>query len=290
MKGLIVIPFIDCWEDTHVAVFDALAQLDNQADVLLIDNGSGTSARVAAEICATSSARVRLWQHRPPMPSLAATWNRALDYAWSCGYGDCMVWNNDVRVAPWMYTALRHVAHKHDLWFTTPVNCAGQDPNAWQAPIHAETQLATLGGPDFSCFLITPTCHDTYRFDERFQPAYFEDGDYHRRMWLGGDGARIAGVTLPYLHYGSRTINRSEEAMRRFQPQFAACKARYVAKWGGEPHHERKITPDSQEDLNGVETPGGYLNTPLCCGAPPEQPCPGISSSTDTEGSHDGHD
>ena len=265
MKGLVIIPFIDCLDDTRDALGDALEQLRGTSDVLLIDQGStDTRTRQWADQVQELS-HVRLWRHAPPMPSLAATWNAALDYAWEAGYPDAMVWNNDVRVAPWMYAALREVAAKHALWFCTPINCQGSDPEAWRAPIDAETHGLSLGGPDFSCFLITPECHAKYRFDERFQPAYHEDGDYHRRQWLGGDGGKIAGCTLPYLHYGSRTIHRSPEVHAAFVRQFEVCRVRYVQKWGGVPHHERKVTPDSAEDLDGVGTPGGYLTM-----APPQ--------------------
>jgi hypothetical protein len=260
VKGLIIIPFVDCYRETLDAFGDALPQLESATDILLVDQGStDPDVRQWTEFVSRDSARVRLWRHAPPLPSLAATWNQALDYAWAAGYPDAMVWNNDIRVAPHMYEALREVAKLRDLWFATPVNCATSGPGGWNEPCPDYWDV-TLGGPDFSCFLISRTCHEKYRFDERFQPAYHEDGDYHRRMWLGGDGGKIAGVTLPYLHYGSRTIHRSEEALQAFQPQFAACRARYVAKWGGEPHHERKITPDSAEDFDGVGTPGGYLD------------------------------
>lgn len=260
-KGLIIIPFIDCLKENVDALADALEQLDGQGDVLLIDQGS-TDPDVRQWAEAQACITVKLWRHAPPLPSLAATWNRALDYAWEIGHQDVMVWNNDIRVAPHMYRALREVAKLRDLWFTTPVNCSGEDPAKWQSPCPDYWDV-TMGGPDFSCFLISRECHDKYRFDERFQPAYHEDGDYHRRMWLGGDGGKIAGVTLPYLHYGSRTIHRSNAAHTAFSPQFAACRARYEAKWGGAPHNERKIMPDSDEDLDGVGTPGGYLSQHL---------------------------
>lgn len=255
--GLVIIPAIDCLADTLQAVADAMAQLDHQAEVLLIDQGSSQPAATA--YAALVDRRVRVWRHAPPLPSLAATWNTALDYAWECGYPDAMVWNNDIRVRAGMYEDLRAVAGVWGLWFASPINYKlAEDPEVWRvAPAHLDV---TLGGPDFSCFLITPACHAKYRFDERFQPAYHEDGDYHRRQWLGGDGAKIAGCTLPYLHYGSKTIHRSPEAIAAFAPQFEACRARYIQKWGGVPHHERKITPDSAEDFDSVGTPGGYLD------------------------------
>ena len=259
--GLVIIPFVDCYAENLDALQDARAQLEGDVHVLLIDQGStDPEVRRWAYLEARLNQNIRLWRHTPPLPSLAATWNAALDYAWETGHEDAMVWNNDVRVASWMYEALREVAKLRDLWFTTPVNCAeGTDRQAWQTPCPGSFAVS-LGGPDFSCYLIRRECHEKYRFDERFSPAYHEDSDYHRRLWLGGDGGKIAGCTLPYLHYGSRTIHRSPEALQAFQPQFAACRARYVQKWGGEPHHERKLNPDSDEDYNGVGTPGGYLD------------------------------
>lgn len=267
MRGVVIIPFVDCREMTAHALHDARLQLEGSADVLLIDQGSGEEVRHWSERAAQHEVGgIRLWSHHPPLPSLAATWNRALNYAWDCGYADAMVWNNDIRVRPAMYADLREVASAYGLEFVTPVNCRDQaDPGIWQKPLTPAELTVDLGGPDFSCFLITRACHEAFRFDERFHPAYHEDSDMHRRMWLSGWGKRIAGCTLPYLHYGSATIKRSDEAGVAFAPQFAACRARYVAKWGGEPHHERRITPDSPESLDDVGTPGGYLDIP-----PPE--------------------
>jgi hypothetical protein len=263
--GLVIIPFIDCPNETADALHDASYQLGGQVQILLIDQGSADPTLGTAGLAAADR-RIRVWRHAPPLPSLAATWNAALDYAWELGHEDAMVWNNDIRVRAGMYADLRLLAAARDLWFVSPVNCRDGDRASWQT--NPEDIGVSLGGPDFSCFLITRACHEKYRFDERFQPAYHEDGDYHRRMWLGGDGAKIAGANLPYLHYGSRTINRSNEAAHAFSRQFEACRERYIQKWGGVPHHERKVLPDSAEDFSGVGTPGGYLTMPPAIGIP----------------------
>lgn len=258
-EGLIVIPFIDCWQETHQATLDARQQLEGKADLLLIDQGSGGVAREGAEMLARTPS-LRLWRHTPPMPSLAATWNAALDYAWELGHQDCMVWNNDIRVAPQMYAALRKVAEYHNLWFTTPVNVGTPDNSESWIKVGTMALVADvqLGGPDFSCFLISQECHQEYRFDERFLKAYFEDNQYVRKMWLGGDGNRIAGVTLPYLHYGSRTSQRSPEAAAELAPFFERNKQLYAELWGGPPHHERYLREgDPTSAREGVGTPGG---------------------------------
>lgn len=258
-KGLVIIPITEIgWDMNHAAITDALAQLDGHVQVLAVCQQLPDGTRGRLEFMAEGEPRLRCWFHDPALPSLSATWNRALDYAWETGHADAMVWNNDVRVGTWMYGRLRGVAETHGLQFVSPINVRDQADTNWQdAPAQATVDL---GGPDFSCFLITWTCHTEYRFDERFQPAYHEDGDYHRRLWLGGDGARIAGVTLPYLHYGSQTINQTPAQAAAFQAKFQACQQTYVRKWGGLPHQETYMVPDSPESAQmGVGTPGGFL-------------------------------
>lgn len=95
------------------------------------------------------------------------------------------------------------------------------------AAIHGQGK----GGPDFSCFLISRECHEKYRFDENL--IYYSDNDYHYRMKLGGDTERIFSINLPYLHYGSRTINRSPEAHEAGQKRFEEHRDYYIRKWGG---------------------------------------------------------
>ena len=249
-KGLVVMPFLGQHQLTETALGDALQQLSGHADVLLINTG-------AADFPLPPNHRVRLWHWDPSPPALSTVWNMALDYAWQSGYPDCMIWNNDVRVGSWIYSQLREYSQQLGLWFASPVNCRDTDPEAWNTSVPLGE---SRGGQDFSCFLMRPELHRRYRFDQRFQPAYFEDNDYVRRCWLGGDGGRLAGLPLPYLHLGSQTIaGMSDEARSRFQRRFEACRETYRQKWGGLPHEERRVTPDSTEDLNDVGTPGGWL-------------------------------
>jgi hypothetical protein len=276
--GCIIVPFIDLWDLTRQALDDAGVQLNSDVKVLAVDNGSGPQVRAQADLWAQQDYRRRVVLHwDPPMPSLARCWNETLDFAWRMGFEDALVINNDVRMGNWIYQDLRTLARRHDLWFVTPVNCRDSGANEWQRRI--DPLPFSFGGPDFSCFLLTKRGHHEYRFDERFQPAYHEDGDYHRRMWLGGHGERIAGAAIPYLHYGSATIKRTPEAAAAFGGPFSQCQQRYIDKWGGVPHHERKITPDSSEDLDGVGTPGGYLGAV----APPRRDDAGLAGPGEQE-------
>ena len=113
------------------------------------------------------------------------------------------------------------------------------------------------GGPDFSCFLITKACHDAEPFDERFIPAYCEDNDYHRRLMLSGNGARIFSVNLPYLHYGAATVNADPDPAKlaAWAKRIETARAHYRAKWGGEVNHERYLVPFVLTGQDGVTNP-----------------------------------
>lgn len=267
--GCILLPYVERPDLTREALRDALAQLEGaELTVLLVNHGG----RQGLDLAWVRHPRVLPFDLPLPFPSLGTLWNWGLNLAWTLGCADCMVWNNDIRVAPGMYRALRQAADALGLDWISPVNCRDSgDPDLWRwsfAPL-AALGPASLGGPDFSCFLIRQALHARYPFDERFEPAWFEDNDYHRRLWLGGDGARIAGVPLPYWHAGSSTLSAADAEGRgaRLHAGFLRSQARYLAKWGGLPHQERRVTPDSLEDLDGVGTPGGYLAMP-----PPEAP------------------
>lgn len=267
--GLVIMPVVDGLDYTLPALYDSLSQLNGQVQILILNQGSSQATRDGLEAELRRNPRLLLVTHDPPLPSLAASWNQTLDYAWACGFQDALVVNNDVRMGSWLYQRLRDAASLHGLWWVSPVNVRDQEGQVWELPPPPpeapDYSPLTLGGPDFSCFLITEECHVAYRFDERFQPAYFEDNDYHRRHWLGGDGAKIAGVTLPYLHYGGSTIKQNPARAEGWEKKFEAVRARYVQKWGGLPHHERYLVPVDAVDFDGLEydevgTPGGYLS------------------------------
>jgi hypothetical protein len=85
-------------------------------------------------------------------------------------------------------------------------------------------------GPDFSCFCVSRRLgQEVGRFDEGFNPAYFEDNDTHRRIQLAGfEGAAFA----PYWHFRSGSFRASPERRREIQSSFEHCKRYYCQKWG----------------------------------------------------------
>ena len=257
----IIMPFIDCWDYTKAAVTDALEQaIDPPPRLLLIDNGSKHEIRLKAEEFGRTgpvgkAQNLLLWRHAPPLPSIAATWNRALDFVWEAGGEHALVVNNDVRLRPDTYRHIRLGGGEllggdgDGALFVTGV---GVDEETWER--QSGVNLLTRGGPDFSCFLISKACHERYRFDENFVPAYHEDNDYHRRMILGGDGDRIFSVNVPFRHYGSVTINRDEKTKAAWGAKFEKCREYYVKKWGGLPGHETFETPFDEKVEAAEET------------------------------------
>lgn len=262
MTNWVVMPFLDNWEMTEQAARDVLAQDLSHTKLLLINNGSDEPAtRQARYWVMDHDDTVLLWNFLPALPSLAAVWNRALRFVWQAGGKQAFVVNNDVRLAGWTYTLLLDAQQITGGWFVTGVSV--KEPHQLEKYVEdgfAEAVVAlgtltdarterrrasghALGGPDFSCFIITEECHRYFQFDEQFIPAYHEDNDYHRRLQLAGYGERIFGLNLPFLHIGSATVNRSPEALAAWGPRFEACRAYYVQKWGGLPHHELHSIP-----------------------------------------------
>jgi GT2 family glycosyltransferase len=258
-------PVIDCLEMTLQAVADCLAQTV-PTRVLIVNQGSRDATREALEALAERSGdRVLVWSHLPTLPSLSATWNRALEFVWACGAEHALVVNNDVRLHRQTVEVLQKTLASTEALFVTAVGVReGQfQPDAVYDPVAGTdegwlTARSARGGPDFSCFLISALCHVQYRFDEAFIPAYCEDLDYHRRLMLGGDGARIFSVNLPYLHYASGTTKAFTQAQREhFAQRVKAARGHYERKWGGPVNEETFVVPFTRPaaPLTGITTP-----------------------------------
>lgn len=252
----VIMPIIDLLEMTLQAIRDCLDQRLEEGTltrVLVISNGSTDVTRLALEELQEASAmRVLVWHHDPPLWTLNATWNRALEFCWEAGAEEALVVNNDVRLHPTTYAALSDVLFRRHALFVSAVGVTedqffGQNPAA-APPI--EDLLKDRGGPDYSCFLISKACHRRFPFDPAF--TYYGDNDHHYRLKLAGEGGRIFGVNVPYLHYGSKTINRSPEAAAKYAKVFDAHQALYLKKWGGLGGREEFLTPYNQNVLDQV--------------------------------------
>lgn len=266
----IVIPILAHPAYTVAAISDCLAQ-SVPTRLLLINQGVDDAFRTQLEQIAEEYAdRVFLWSHQPSLPSLSATWNRALDFVWESGGEEALVVNNDVRLHTDTVRVLRHVLLSAPALFVSAVGVTAEQ--FWQEP-HAATidtlisptvinnvgivPPAARGGPDFSCFLISKDCHEHFRFDESFIPAFCEDLDYHRRLLLAGMGTQIFGVNLPYLHYASATLKTVDEPTRTAINRSieSGSRAYYLKKWGGPVNQETFVLPFRQTEDRDVTTP-----------------------------------
>lgn len=100
--------------------------------------------------------------------------------------------------------------------------------------------------PDFSCFAVKPKEFvDRFGwFDENFSPAYFEDNDMARRIFVAG-GSYRRDLSAGMLHRGSVTQNMDGPVVT--SPMFERNRAYYVKKWGGWPGSEVFTSPFNDE-------------------------------------------
>ena len=261
-------------EYTRAAIADCLAQ-SVPIRLLLINQGVGDDFRALLEAIAEEySDRVLLWNHQPPLPSLSATWNRALDCVWQAGGEEALVVNNDVRLNSRTAEYLQDAREHFDALFVSAVGVTPEQFDPTADPYVTSFQVVPKGGPDFSCFLISHACHDRFRFDEAFTPAFCEDLDFHRRLMLAGEGARIFSVNLPYLHYGSATI-KSIDAPARMKLDRAIAqgsRAYYAKKWGGPVNAETLQAPFGEDGVSGYNQGQAFtprLQARVAQGLPP---------------------
>jgi GT2 family glycosyltransferase len=100
--------------------------------------------------------------------------------------------------------------------------------------------VAMLGG--FAVFAISrEVITKVGWFDENYAPAYYEDNDFDYRCRLAG--VKIRSLPASLLHQTSSTLREDPEYKAQNGRTFAANKARYLAKWGGEPYREKFTTP-----------------------------------------------
>lgn len=278
-----VMPVLAGPEMTEAAISDLLGQ-SVPVKLLIINQGVEEPFRDRLERIAEQDARIYLWHHQPPLPSLSASWNLGLELAWHSGGQVALVVNNDVRLQFETVAALATVLQGERALFVSAVGVTRQDfeftyPGDGYRSYAGGSTVGHLsdfvrglitppdrptiekGGPDFSCFLISRECHQCFPFDEHFIPAFCEDLDYHRRLMLAGEGSRIFSVNLPYLHLASQTLQcvGAAEAERIRQAIEMHSRAYYARKWGGPVNAETFWRPFDKD--HDVPVPG-YFSDP----------------------------
>lgn len=263
-----LIPFINGADLAVNAAADALKQGEG-ARVLLIGNGASDEDRRLVERFCANNGGALAWFHEPSLPSLAATWNRGLEFVWGTGAEVALVANNDVAITPDTFSTLLEIMQKEQGLLVTATGVEEEETLFEEAKQGGQKALAfdengkvRKGGPGFSLFLISREGHAKYSFDENLIPAFAEDVDMHRRMILGGDGDRIFGTNVRYLHLGGQTLKKMSPERRAAHEEMISkgSRAHYAAKWGGPVNQELWPEPFMN---TGPGTPAGtWKNMP----------------------------
>ena len=246
---------------TDAAISDVLAQSIPTRLLIIAQGVHGSWRQHLQQVAEESDGRVLIWWADPPLPSLSASWNRALRFVWSTGAEDAIVVNNDVRLRADTGSMLRIIQDNQCALFVSAVGVTGEqfDAQLGRRGVDVVGDDISRGGPDFSCFLLTKEGHEKYPFDENFIPAYCEDLDLHRRYMLAGEGDRIFSINLPFHHvdHGSGTLKSfTPEQKQRHEARIGQSRRHYEQKWGGPVNQELYSIPfDPLSAQGGVTTP-----------------------------------
>lgn len=141
-------------------------------------------------------------------------------------------------------------------------DCAVAKDTFARMMVSARSVVAAQG---FSAYrLDEPVWRRIGEFDEEYYPAYWEDTDYRRRLWLAGEqidewpikevsrpsygrATYASGITHGWLIEHAGYQGSTGERGAWFQERWVANRDRYVAKWGGMPGAEKYDRPFNGE-------------------------------------------
>jgi O-antigen biosynthesis protein len=217
----IIVPVRNNLHLTRKAIKTFKAQDIGEVSILVINNAStdGTNAFLQTQ-------RDVMQMYFDPPESVAASWNRALQWVFRAGAEYALCVNNDTELRPDTY---RHLASDGG-GFVTAVGT--RDPEKIKPPYVDPDPAMKRFHPDFSCYLIR---RETYNkiglFDEAFLIAYCEDADYHIRMHKAD--VHAYALELPFLHHGAQTIRNAEPGeIRKIQIQADRNREYFKKKYG----------------------------------------------------------
>lgn len=208
--------------------------------LLVLDNGSsdGTVQLLHSMLGVDERITAMFFQ---PGRGVAASWNTGLSYIWEHGGEYAFVLNNDILLRKDAYELL--LADGGD--FVTCVGVRGQhygekrgglkvfkDNKGIEVFPASANPTAKRPNPDFSAFVIRKRVWDAVgEFDENFRTAFFDDNDFHVRMYKAGFDAGCRDI--PFMHYGSATIkNAPDTEARRIADQSGRNREYFKSKWG----------------------------------------------------------
>jgi glycosyltransferase involved in cell wall biosynthesis len=180
--------------------------------ILAVDNASsdGTASWLRAE--QKNDPNLRVMTHGEPL-SVAAMWNRALEWGWKQGFERAFVVNNDTEFLPETIQCLSMYMDQHEealgLGMVTCVSVRDRG----QLAIGEEGEWNAREHPDYSAYLLTKKAHKRIPFDENCLGGYVEDSVHHVEMHRAGIMAVC--IDLPFLHHSAGTLKGADVFERR---------------------------------------------------------------------------
>jgi GT2 family glycosyltransferase len=203
----LAIPTYRCFDLLERCIDSALAGSVVPDHILVVDNSDGQCPAFPG---------VEIVMGRQPQ-SVAKAWNDAVQLIG----GDVILANDDITFAPDTIAHLLEEAARNE-----------------RAGI-----VSAIADERFCLFWLRHAAYlDMGGFDEGYSSAYFEDNHAARVLTLNGWELAVAPSAVE--HVGSATIQTyDQKRMWQHHAEFRANQARYVALWGGLPHHEIYAEP-----------------------------------------------
>lgn len=259
----IIMPFVNCAPYTLAALRTLRSEIS--FTIHLVDNRStDRSIEIIRHYYKTefiknwSGNTVLDYCYNIKRKSVAESWNSGIESSLEdseCEY--ILIVNNDVIFHPKTIDHLIAFMDRTDYAMVTATNrndgtITDTEIFDLEPSIFNEEDLKPITnwreeGPDFSCYLIKPKLLEQVGyFDENFLLGYFEDNDYHLRIFHSGLHAKRIS-TAPYFHYGSKTTIANEDIRAENSVTFPHNQNYFIAKWGD--------MPSSCMDGAGFKTP-----------------------------------
>jgi len=275
MKVEIVVPCINLWKKYTKSCIDSLMDAmvrakahGIDAHIILIDNASTDETKVEG---AKFNADLLFYQRNEQRWGFQKSVNFGVKYGMEHGADLMLICNNDIVIHPEAIWRMAERFGKDNVGLVSCMDVRGEMRENGIQPLMVgsisakeKEKVDEAPHPNFSAFMVSKQCwEEVGEFDELFEPAYFEDNDFHYRMKLLG----VPAITFPpamFYHYGSRTQNEANETG---QPIVAGAlfennRAFYVRKWGGSPGDEKYEHPYNDESKSLKDTKQGVIPNP----------------------------
>lgn len=205
VKIMVAIPTINRADLLNTALIKYFEDFKN-TEIVICDNGNQQIVT-----------REKRFVKYTPVKNLgvSASWNMLMDYASMADYTHVLMLNDDIYLGLNEEQILLFIERNLDADFF----CCLQN---W-------------------CSFILPvkTFHQIGLFDENIYPAYFEDNDYHYRMYLAKIKMEFTAFLNPVVYRNSMTIAKDPSINSNFMKN----REYYINKWGGLPSQEQYVTP-----------------------------------------------